>query len=327
MKNKKVSIIVPIYNVEKYLPNCIESLVNQTYDNIEVILVNDGSPDKCIDICNEYAKKDNRIVVIDKKNGGVSSARNTGFDKSTGEYIVYVDADDWLEKDYIEYMINLVEKNKCDFGLSKNCYMNLNEQQVENDIIKKADAIEATALLLSPRVEVGCWNKIYRKDFLQKNKIKFNEKQFFGEGLCYIIEVAQKANCTAIGERKVYNYRQDNITSATKKYNHNKFVNGLKSLDLIKQNLQYDDNIVIDQLNIHYCLFLANALYNTLLYKKKRMYINDYKEWKMSAKRYYKKIWGSNKISFKKKLSLFINIYVTNIFIVVRKIQSIIRKK
>lgn len=327
MKRKKVSIIVPIYNVEKYLPNCIESLISQSYKNIEIILVNDGSLDKCLDICNDFSKNDNRIIVINKKNGGVSSARNIGFDKSSGDYIVYVDGDDWLEVDYVEYMVSLLENNKCDFALSLNCFMNSNEKQIKKDNQKKLTSVESTALLLSSRVEVGCWNKIYKRDFLQKNNIKFNEKQFFGEGLCYIIDVAQKSKFTAVGERKVYNYRQDNLTSATKKYNHVKFINGLKSLDIINSTLLYDDKNVIEQLNIHYCLFLSNALYNTVFYNKKKEYISDFKKWSVVAKRYYKKILRCKKINLKKKISLFINIYFTKLFVFIRKIQSMFRGK
>ena len=92
--DEKVSIIVPVYNVEKYLDKCIESIVNQTYRNIEIILVDDGSPDKCPEICNEWAKKDDRIKVIHKENGGLSSARNAALEIAQGDYITFVDSDD-----------------------------------------------------------------------------------------------------------------------------------------------------------------------------------------------------------------------------------------
>ena len=97
-----ISIIVPIYNVEKYLPQCLDSLISQTYRDIEIILVDDGSPDKCPEICDAYAKKDARIKVVHQINGGVSSARNTGLKASRGEYIGFVDPDDWLDRDYLK---------------------------------------------------------------------------------------------------------------------------------------------------------------------------------------------------------------------------------
>ena len=112
--NPKISIIVPIYNVEKYLPKCIDSIINQTLENIEIILVNDGSTDSCAEIIESYANKDNRIKVIHKKNGGQSSARNMGLDIAKGEYIGFVDSDDWLHYDMYENMYKSIKKVNSD---------------------------------------------------------------------------------------------------------------------------------------------------------------------------------------------------------------------
>ena len=103
-----ISVIVPVYNVEKYLDNCVESIVNQTYKDLEIILVDDGSPDNCPAMCDEWAKKDSRIRVIHKENGGVSSARNIGLDNVTGEYIGFVDSDDYLESNMYELLLQLI---------------------------------------------------------------------------------------------------------------------------------------------------------------------------------------------------------------------------
>lgn len=100
-----VSIIVPIYGVEEYLSKCIDSIINQTYKNLEIILVDDGSPDKCPDICDAFEKKDERIKVIHKKNGGLSDARNAGIDTAHGDYIVFVDSDDWIENTMVEHLL------------------------------------------------------------------------------------------------------------------------------------------------------------------------------------------------------------------------------
>ena len=110
MNNPKVSIIVPCYKVEKYLSNCIESVLHQTYDNWELILVDDGSPDRSGEICDNYAKKDNRIKVIHKTNGGVAVARNIAIDLAEGEYISFLDGDDFLHTDYIRELIRLTLK-------------------------------------------------------------------------------------------------------------------------------------------------------------------------------------------------------------------------
>ena len=110
MDGSKISVIVPVYEVEPYLRKCLDSVVNQTYQNLEIILVDDGSPDKCPAICDEYAARDERIQVIHKENGGVASARNAGLERVTGDYIGWVDSDDWIETDMFEYLLENAEK-------------------------------------------------------------------------------------------------------------------------------------------------------------------------------------------------------------------------
>lgn len=119
MQGPLVSIIVPIYKVEPYLRRCLDSIVNQTYTNLEVILVDDGSPDNCPQICDEYAVKDSRIVVIHKENGGLSDARNAGLDICKGEYISFVDSDDWVDNRYIEVLLEGITKNNADIAIGE----------------------------------------------------------------------------------------------------------------------------------------------------------------------------------------------------------------
>ena len=107
---QKVSVIVPIYKVEPYLRRAVDSILHQTYHNLEIILVDDGSPDQCGKICDDYAKEDNRISVIHKENGGLSDARNAGLDAAGGEYIVFVDSDDFIAEDYIETLMQCLKK-------------------------------------------------------------------------------------------------------------------------------------------------------------------------------------------------------------------------
>ena len=109
--NDIISVIIPVYKVEKFIHNCIKSVINQTYKNLEIILVDDGSPDGCPQICDDYAKKDERIRVIHKQNGGLSDARNAGLDIATGEYIVFIDSDDEVSLDYVEYLYRMLEDN------------------------------------------------------------------------------------------------------------------------------------------------------------------------------------------------------------------------
>ena len=117
MANKLVSIIVPVYNVEKYLPKCVDSLINQTYKNVEIILVDDGSTDQSGNICDTYLEKDNRIVVLHKKNGGLSDARNFGIEHAKGDYYSFVDSDDYLKEQTIEYLVDAAENNDCQISV------------------------------------------------------------------------------------------------------------------------------------------------------------------------------------------------------------------
>lgn len=142
--DKLISVIVPIYNVEKYLTKCIESIINQTYENLEIILVDDGSPDNCPIICDEYAKRDSRVKVIHKKNGGLSDARNAGLDIATGEYIMFIDSDDFVEIDMMESMMNNMIDNNVDLVVCNIKYIYDNSEKVKyNQKDKVLDKYEA----------------------------------------------------------------------------------------------------------------------------------------------------------------------------------------
>lgn len=116
MENKKISIIIPVYKVENYLERCVESVLNQTHQNLEIILVDDGSPDRCGKMCDLYSQKDNRIKVIHKENGGLSDARNVALDIATGDYIGFVDSDDYVEEDMFKTLYQLAEKYQADIS-------------------------------------------------------------------------------------------------------------------------------------------------------------------------------------------------------------------
>ena len=169
MKEELISVIVPIYKVEKYLKVCIDSIINQSYKNLEIILIDDGSPDNCGKMCDEYAKKDNRIKVIHKENGGLSSARNAGLDIATGEYISFIDSDDAISSNFIEYLHNLCKKNKVDISVCSiqrfDCEIDIKEAYTEKEELKFETARE-----MSRRVNgrnslpsTVVWNKLYKR--------------------------------------------------------------------------------------------------------------------------------------------------------------------
>lgn len=235
--NEMVSVIVPIYNVEKYIGKCIQSILDQTYENIEVILVDDGTPDNSNEICDSYAEKDSKVKVVHKKNEGVSVARNTGLKLAKGKYIIFVDGDDWLEKDCVEYMVDLIESTETKMAMSLNNFTTRNRKQIENDKIEKWSTQKATEELLYGRPTIGCWNKIYNREFLINLNIQFDATLFQGEGLRFITDVSQHAKNVGIGRRKVYNYRLNNVNSACTKPTVERGVGALDSMKNIEKKM------------------------------------------------------------------------------------------
>lgn len=169
MKEKKplISVIVPVYKTEQYLDKCLTSIVNQTYENIEIILVDDGSPDSCPQICDDWKKKDNRIIVIHKVNGGLSSARNVGILKSKGEYVCFVDSDDYIAMDFVEYLFDMVEKNKTCISVAP--YVVVTEKKkISSDmgyndaILSNKEVIER--MILDKGITVSACSKLFKKE-------------------------------------------------------------------------------------------------------------------------------------------------------------------
>lgn len=312
MKNILVSIIIPVYNVENYVEKCINSCVNQSYRNIEIIVINDGTKDNSGILIDEISKKDARVKVIHKKNEGVSQARNDGIMLAKGDYVVFLDGDDYLKNDFIEYMLSLIKKTKADFCLSKNCFIS-NEQEQVKDKISILNNEDATALLLSPRLEVGCWNKIYKRNFLIDNNILFSKELFYGEGLHFITKASQLANRIGVGERRVYCYRKNNLTSATTYFNYKKFVNGEKALLKIKDELLFNDKKVVSAWELHYCLFCINVLIAIINNANAKLYSKKYNYWSGNIKVYSRKLIFNHIISIKNKIYIIIACLFPNI--------------
>lgn len=178
---KKVSVIIPLYNVEDLMDRCIESVRQQTYKNIEIILVNDGSPDSCGVKAEEYAKLDSRIKVIHKENGGLSSARNAGLKKVTGDYILFVDSDDWINLTMIEEMTNQVENNfidlvVCNYNKVYDAYTEYQFLSFKNEVIdvKKIGIKEYLfKYLFNYKHGDEVWNKLYKTEIIQQNQLQF----------------------------------------------------------------------------------------------------------------------------------------------------------
>lgn len=187
-----VSVVVPIYNVEQYLERCIKSIVEQTYENLEIILVNDGSKDNSLDICEKWKRQDSRIKIIDKKNGGLSSARNAGIDTAKGDYIFFVDSDDWLDVHIIEKLYRAIKKFDCEISC---CGIEMTYDQADKNyprcknkdvLLEKYEALEE--YMFGTTVSTVAWNKLYRKDLFDDIRYpvgKWHEDEFTTYKLLY----------------------------------------------------------------------------------------------------------------------------------------------
>ena len=234
-ENYKVSVIVPVYNVAPFLEMCVDSILSQTWDFIEVILVDDGSTDNSGLICDQMKEKDNRVKVLHKCNGGVSAARNSGMEMASGGFICFVDGDDYVMPDYIEYMLEQIIKNEADIALTTQMFGNYDEKQVENDEIKIWNGEDAIEAILCYQVPIGCYCKLFRANFLKD--IHFIPEIYIGEGFNFNVAAFQKADKVIVGKRKTYYYRRDNPTSAMTKFSLKKCECGLWALEVIRENL------------------------------------------------------------------------------------------
>lgn len=219
------SIIVPVYNVEKYLSGCIESLINQTYDNFEIILVDDGSPDNSPQICDEYAEKDNRIKVIHKENGGVTSARKVGANSAIGDYIVCVDADDWIENTYLEEFAKAIEIDNSDVVCCEDYVDNgvtkiYKSMSFEEGLYKREDIEKKIFPILIEGKDCRYFSnavaiKTVKRELFVKYQNLVDDGIRIGEDAAVIKPCIYEANSLYIIKKPLYYYRY-NPSSATK---------------------------------------------------------------------------------------------------------------
>lgn len=206
-----ISIIVPIYKVEAYLDRCVGSVVSQTYSNLEIILVDDGSPDNCPEMCDSWAAKDSRIKVLHKENGGLSDARNVGLKIATGEYISFVDSDDWIEPDFVSLLYQVLTENGADISECATIYVAENGDHLRirrTPIQKTLDRMEALCRLVQEDgVYQTVWNKLYKRSLIDGilfEKGKYNEDDF------WTYQVLDRIGKIAFVEKTMYNYLQRN---------------------------------------------------------------------------------------------------------------------
>lgn len=247
----KISIIVPVYNVEKYLSQCIESLINQSYENVEIILVNDGSSDKSGYICDKYSLEDNRIKVIHKKNEGVSIARNTGLKEASGKYIAFVDGDDFINKDIYTKLISSIDNSKYDLVMCR-FYRSFSsdENVIEDEPLSQGEYSKEDIYedLILPMIGNDFKNTgkslimgttcrcLYKKEIINKNKIEFPVIKI-AEDMLFHLNYLGYCNYVYVEKEPLYYYRYNN-NSATKKYITNLWDTLSRQLTMVNEDLK-----------------------------------------------------------------------------------------
>ena len=213
--NPKISVVLPIYNVEKYLEKCIETVLKQTYSNIEIILVDDGATDSSPQICDKYAKLDNRIRVIHKVNGGLSDARNAGTAVATGEYITYIDSDDYVTETYVEYLYSLIEKYQTKVALCTHTIVFEGGKEValgngEQEVLDAEKCLER--MLYHDVIDTSAWGKIYAIDLARQ--ISFPKGKLFEDiGTTYKFFLASGKIACGYEPQYFYGIRKNSIVT------------------------------------------------------------------------------------------------------------------
>lgn len=289
--NPEVSIIVPVYNAEKNLNTCIESLINQSFKNIEILLVDDGSTDSSGEICDNYKNIDNRINVFHKKNGGVSYARNLGIDKSSGKYIMFCDSDDWIESDCIEVLYNKIVKFDSDIiysgiyreeyfngkkvkdkvsTLSNELYLNINELSDYLEYI--LNSIESP--FLSPCA------KLYRKSIIRENKLYFNEKMVCLEDFCFNIQFLKYSTKLYFSKDIKYHYIGIRGKGGIQRRKKNDLTyevsNSYKELSELLS--KYEKNNSLEQFLGYWFIENYKLVFNKLVFEEKNINISQRNE-------------------------------------------------
>ncbi len=270
------TVIVPIYKVEKYLKKCITSILNQTYKNFELLLIDDGSPDNCPKICDEFKRKDKRVKVIHKKNGGLVSARNIGIKNAKGKYICYVDGDDFIRPNLLEEVNKIITDNK-DLDMvvfnAERVFKNHNQIldfDIKNGLYdkKKLEKYIYPFMMYDNRksfckglVFPVAWNKIYKKELLMKHYCQ-DERIKMGEDNAFVFECLLYSNKVYFINQVFYEYNQLNTTSFINSYDKNRFENNQLLTSYIEKNIGNYSKTIENQINAFKAYWLIMAVFH-----------------------------------------------------------------
>lgn len=291
---KKISIIIPVYNIEKYIEECILSILNQTYKNFELILINDGSKDKSGEICDKF-KKDSRVKIFHKKNGGVSSARNIGIENATGEYLLFVDGDDCLEKNTLEVIKDKIENNDMLIYGYKEKYVKkeYNFHMTENEKIE--NSYQTIQNVVSNKYGGYIFNKVFKKSIILKENLRFNTKIHMCEDMLFVINYLKHCNNIKIVENIMYIYRMRKTSAVWQK--NEKYFTIFDAYDQIEEELK---KLNISTKNLDY-----KRLFSLFLLPKNKQHIIEEKKG-YNKKSMYQNIINKNQFTKSNKIKLMI---------------------
>lgn len=314
-----ISIIVPIYNSEAHLSECIESILKQSYEDIELILVNDGSKDSSFEICNYYQEIDDRVMVINKKNGGVSSARNSGLRAASGDYIGFVDSDDFIHEDMYKILINKIQKNESDIAALTNYTINdfSKKRTIDKQTVSGPKALKKLFLLRFP---TSVWAYLYKSSLLENEFL--NANIHFFEDFEFNTRVLSKTEEISICGKKLYNYRSHKDSTNNQEIN-DKRVSCLKIYKLVKSNLRYRKNIFLKYGNFFRSYFLITVINS--IFKSKHVKDKYYRLAQIEAKEIVKNNLFNKIIPLYYKAIIFCFAYFPRLFSKLSKLIKINR--
>lgn len=276
----KVSIIIPIYNSEMYLDQCINSCVNQTIKDIEIICINDGSTDNSQEIINRYAQKDTRIKAIIQQNQGVSIARNKGINKAIGDYLIFVDSDDWLELNTCERIIQEAYKFNPDIINFQSFYVNKKKKKYKHKFVMKQYVNELKNKITNfdndivKNFQVNdlilCWDKAYKKEFLKNNNILFNESLNLMEDCIFILNCYENNPTIKFLNEYLYNHRIGNLGSLTRGDCYQKFLDHTKVELPLTKYIKAFNNQDLGLIIFEYYLKQLIADYSKIIFSKEK---------------------------------------------------------
>lgn len=328
MENFKVSVIVAAYNIEKYILKCLDSITNQTLKEIEIVIVNDGSTDNTLDIIRKKALKDNRIKIVDKKNQGLIEARKSGLEIATGEYILFVDGDDWLELNTLEILYNNAVCNNSDIVIY-NAYLSYNDKKIKLENFKNSTSKNYIKDLFLINIYPNIWSKFIKLDYIKLNNIEFPSKISYAEDLATVASLFMYNPNISYVNDYLYNYYQ-NENSITKSIN-TKILEINDALKFIKKILQdkniYDIYMKEYEYMVYKHIFIYSFInkYSKVGYLGKELY-NQYKSYNIKV---YKNEYIYNDILTydilrKMKIQIYLKNY--NLGRVLEKLLNTIRK-